>query len=81
MLVRCERYIITMGMTDMTTHDEIKAVDAPIGARSGGGRTEAANASLRGGDVSMLALSAGGRLAGVALALAALWAGVYWALH
>lgn len=78
MLVRRQRYIITMGMTDMTTHDEIKAADAPI-ARSGGGRTEAASQGKDG--VSMLGLSAGGRLAGVALALAALWAGVYWALH
>ena len=81
MLVPRERYIITTSMTDTTTHDEAKPLDAPVGARSRGGTMEASRATPWRVGVSMLALSAGARLMGVALALAALWAGVYWALH
>lgn len=69
-----------MGMTDMTTHDEAKTVDAPIGAPSWSGAA-IARAPAREDGLSKLALSAGARLTGVALALATLWAGVWWALH
>ncbi|WP_036283052.1 hypothetical protein [Methylocystis sp. ATCC 49242] len=67
-------------MTDATSHGHSHGhshdhghaharLPAPVVATIGAERT------------SLLGLSAVGRLGGVALLLAALWAGVFWALH
>ncbi len=64
-------------MTGMTMHDHAQAhVEAHV-------HTETAQegAPTRGPRLSALGLSAGARLIGVSALAAALWGGVYWALH
>ncbi len=68
-------------MTGMTTHDHAQAhVKAHVEAHL---HTETAQEGdpTRGLRLSALGLSAGARLIGVTALAAALWGGVYWALH
>ncbi len=61
-------------MFDMTTHDRALPPHAHADAPVAGAGVEATR-------LSALGTSAGARLGVAALALSALWAGAYWALH
>lgn len=66
----------------MTTHDHAPAhvEEAHVKAHVHS-ETARQGAPIRGPGLTALGLSAGARLIGVAALAAALWGGVYWALH
>jgi hypothetical protein len=82
-LVLASRYIITSRMTDASTHGQRHrhaADDLRRPAQSQGADLRFA-AQQPAGRASLIESAAGARLFGVSFLIAALWAGVFWALH
>jgi hypothetical protein len=80
-LVLARRYIITSVMTDATTHGHSHAHERAHAHDNAGAGAAPGHVHAPARGFSLIEASAGGRLLSLLLVLAALWAGVYWALH